>query len=180
MNNDVQLCGALAACWWKTTHTFHFSFGEMGITPLDFTMLTGIAIGQGATLPYDEVFQDYARLSDLFPHLDVEEGVTGTFHIRCSYIKSAIQNLLSMQPRVHHLEIARLFVLYMMGNLFFTNASSTLPCGYVAVVAEFSFDASPTVYDWGTPILAYLYRSLDLQCVVSPKVTSITGFWEIL
>ncbi|KAI3924322.1 hypothetical protein MKW98_032523, partial [Papaver atlanticum] len=39
--------------FWDTTNTFHFPFGEMGFTPLDWVMLTGLSIGVGADIPYD-------------------------------------------------------------------------------------------------------------------------------
>ena len=95
-------------------------------------------------------------------------------------MKQAVMDLVERQPADHHLEILRLFILYMMGNLFFTNSSNTLPCGYVAVVAGMSFDSTPITYDWGTPILAHLYRGLDQQCTIRTRWSSITGFWEVL
>lgn len=39
--------------WWDTAHTFHLPFGEMGFTPLDWMMLTGIPIGVGKRILYD-------------------------------------------------------------------------------------------------------------------------------
>lgn len=30
--------------WWDTTHTFHFHFGELTMTPLDFHMLSGLPV----------------------------------------------------------------------------------------------------------------------------------------
>ena len=41
---------AFAERWWATTNTFHFGFGEMTITPLDFYMLTGLRYG-GSEIP---------------------------------------------------------------------------------------------------------------------------------
>ena len=39
------LVTALGARWWNTIHTFHWSCGEMMMTPLDLYALTGIASG---------------------------------------------------------------------------------------------------------------------------------------
>ena len=36
---------AFAERWWATPNTFHFSFSEMTIMPLDFSMLTGLRYG---------------------------------------------------------------------------------------------------------------------------------------
>ncbi|KAF6141326.1 hypothetical protein GIB67_008503, partial [Kingdonia uniflora] len=41
-NVDNQVILAMIEHWWPTTHTFHLPCGELGITPRDFTMLTGI------------------------------------------------------------------------------------------------------------------------------------------
>jgi len=63
----------------------------------------------------------------------------------------------------------------MMEYAFFSDSSNKLPTRHVADFVELSFDA-PTRYDWGTPILSYLYHSLDHQCVVRSRCTSITKF----
>ena len=52
--HDASIGFVLAERWWDTTHTFHFPWGEAGITPLDFTMLTGMSVGAGDTVPFDE------------------------------------------------------------------------------------------------------------------------------
>lgn len=39
---SLILLSALAQHWWDTTNTFHFSFREMTMTPLDFYMLDGL------------------------------------------------------------------------------------------------------------------------------------------
>ncbi|KAF6155350.1 hypothetical protein GIB67_019876 [Kingdonia uniflora] len=45
-NEDNQVVLAMVERWWPNTHTFHLPCGELGITPRDFTMLTGIASKQ--------------------------------------------------------------------------------------------------------------------------------------
>lgn len=40
-NSDRQLTQAMVERWWPTTHTFHFNSFELGLTPLDFFMITG-------------------------------------------------------------------------------------------------------------------------------------------
>ncbi|KAF6164734.1 hypothetical protein GIB67_040986 [Kingdonia uniflora] len=53
-NSDNRLIQALER-WWLITHTFLFPCAEMGITPLDFTMLTSLPIGKNPTpLSYDD------------------------------------------------------------------------------------------------------------------------------
>ncbi|KAK9282681.1 hypothetical protein L1049_010901 [Liquidambar formosana] len=50
---DRQALFALTELWWDTTNTFHFSFGEMTMTPKDFTMITGLSL-KGKRLDYYE------------------------------------------------------------------------------------------------------------------------------
>ncbi|KAF6145255.1 hypothetical protein GIB67_041450 [Kingdonia uniflora] len=48
-NLDNRLIQALIERWWPTTHTFLFPFAEIGVTPLDFTMLTSLSIDRYPT-----------------------------------------------------------------------------------------------------------------------------------
>ncbi|KAI3861639.1 hypothetical protein MKW98_000591, partial [Papaver atlanticum] len=53
-----------------TTNTFHFPFGEMGFTPLDWVMLTGLSIGVGDDIMYEpkKYIFDYIR-EHIFPEI---------------------------------------------------------------------------------------------------------------
>lgn len=53
-SNDCQLVRALAERWWDMTNSFHFSFGEMTMTPLDFSAIMGLRVG-GDPIPFDVV-----------------------------------------------------------------------------------------------------------------------------
>ncbi|KAI8542747.1 hypothetical protein RHMOL_Rhmol08G0163500 [Rhododendron molle] len=44
-SNDHQVVRALSERWWDTTNSFHFSFSEMTMTPLDFSMIIGLRVG---------------------------------------------------------------------------------------------------------------------------------------
>lgn len=49
---DHYLLTALTKRWGDTTNLFHFGFGEMTITPLDFAAITGLREG-GDPIPFD-------------------------------------------------------------------------------------------------------------------------------
>ncbi|KAF6161845.1 hypothetical protein GIB67_001143 [Kingdonia uniflora] len=66
-NSDNRLIHALVERWWPSTHTFHFPCGELGFTPLDFVMLTGISFGRGRELPYDEGYSKLEEATNMFP-----------------------------------------------------------------------------------------------------------------
>ncbi|KAF6156659.1 hypothetical protein GIB67_017795 [Kingdonia uniflora] len=53
-NGDNQVILAMIERWWPTTHAFHLPCGELGITPRDFAVLTGIDIGTGEPMEFDE------------------------------------------------------------------------------------------------------------------------------
>ncbi|KAF6169181.1 hypothetical protein GIB67_013611 [Kingdonia uniflora] len=66
-NSDNRLIHALVERWWLSTHTFHFPYGELGFTPLNFVMLTGISFGRGRELPYDERYCKFVEAEKMFP-----------------------------------------------------------------------------------------------------------------
>ena len=63
VQRSTDVLKAFAERWWATTNTFHFSFGEMTITPLDFSMLTGLPCGGKAIPFYRNIHQDPASLT---------------------------------------------------------------------------------------------------------------------
>ncbi|KAF6171163.1 hypothetical protein GIB67_035120 [Kingdonia uniflora] len=48
-NSDNRLIQALTEHWWPTMHTFMFPCAEIGVTPLDFIMLTSFLISRYPT-----------------------------------------------------------------------------------------------------------------------------------
>ncbi|KAF9624295.1 hypothetical protein IFM89_009203 [Coptis chinensis] len=59
LKNDKALTYALVERWWDTTHSFHFPCGEATITPLDFSMLTGLSIGRGRLLQSNRSYETF-------------------------------------------------------------------------------------------------------------------------
>lgn len=66
---DRCLVEALTERWWPTTHTFHFPDFELGLTPLDFYMLTGIEVDRPDRLPvpFDSSFEEFESYSAYLP-----------------------------------------------------------------------------------------------------------------
>ncbi|KAF6134561.1 hypothetical protein GIB67_022301 [Kingdonia uniflora] len=61
------------------------------------------------------------------------------------------------------------FIAYMMGNLFFSNGAISLRAGYLAALTDYDI-LGASGFDWGTPIMAALYRGLD--------EVSVSEAWE--
>ncbi|KAF6165791.1 hypothetical protein GIB67_012688 [Kingdonia uniflora] len=58
-NSDNRLIQALTKRWWPTMHKFLFSYTEIKVTPLDFTMLTSLSINRYPTqVSYDDAWKD--------------------------------------------------------------------------------------------------------------------------
>lgn len=62
VKNDHAVLTALAERWQDTSNTFHFSTGEMTVTPLDFTTIIGLRVG-GEPISFDlGIHKDEASL----------------------------------------------------------------------------------------------------------------------
>ncbi|KAF6134162.1 hypothetical protein GIB67_013559 [Kingdonia uniflora] len=76
--------------------------------------------------------------------------------------------------REDDITIARTFILFMMGHLWFQMANDTVPLEYLVAVNDLD---STVQYDWGYAILASLYHSLDTAVTTGG---AITGFVQLL
>ncbi|KAF6167114.1 hypothetical protein GIB67_041369, partial [Kingdonia uniflora] len=153
-NSDNRLTQALTKRWWPTTHTFLFPCAEIGVTPLDFTMLTSLSIGRYLTqVPYDDAWSILSNARQLLPNID-------SSHIKCGNVSIAhLKTYLTVEiHREDDITIARAFILFMMGYLWFQTAKDTVLLGYFTAVNDLD---SAAQYDWGSAILASLYHGLD-------------------
>ncbi|KAF6159489.1 hypothetical protein GIB67_032260 [Kingdonia uniflora] len=181
-NSDNRLIHALVEWWWPSTHTFHFPYGELGFAPLDFVMLTGISFGRGRELPYGERYSKFEEAEKMFPGITNSDMRYG--NIILSYLKKWQEplnsNLYNYDSKMD-IMYARAFITYMMGNLFFSNCTTSFWAGYLAALADYDIHGM-SGFDWGTPIMAALYRGLDEVSVLRPKKVkkSINIFYAML
>ncbi|KAF6147454.1 hypothetical protein GIB67_022114 [Kingdonia uniflora] len=83
-NGDNQVVLAMVERWWPSTHTFHLLCGELGITPRDFTVLTGIGIGIGEPIIFEDFYTEYGKALNIFPAMefkDYEKGCVSFAHL---------------------------------------------------------------------------------------------------
>ncbi|KAF6173928.1 hypothetical protein GIB67_039879 [Kingdonia uniflora] len=120
-NNQVIL--AMIERWWPTTHTFCLPCGELGITPRDFTVLTGIGIRTGEPMEFDESSTDYGNpirvFSDMMP-TDYEKGCISFAHLR-AYLDHTRVNI---RDPANANNIFRAFMLLYFGGILFGNSKS--------------------------------------------------------
>ncbi|KAF6156949.1 hypothetical protein GIB67_039710 [Kingdonia uniflora] len=101
-----------------------------------------------------------------FPRSHIKSGNTSIAHLR-TYLTVAAD-------REDDITIARAFILFMMGHLWFQTANDTVLLGYLAAVSDLD---SAAQYDWGSAILASLYYGLDTAVTTGD---AITGFVQLL
>ncbi|KAF6138186.1 hypothetical protein GIB67_011026 [Kingdonia uniflora] len=169
-NSDNRLIQALTERWWPATHTFLFPCTEIGVTPLNFIMLASLSIGRYPTqVPYDDTWSILSNARQLLPNIDynhVKSGSVNITHLR-TYLTVVAE-------REDNITIARAFMLFIMGHLWFQTANDTVPLGYLAAVNDLD---SAVQHDWGSAILASLYHGLDTAVTIGG---AITGFVQLL
>ncbi|KAF6173956.1 hypothetical protein GIB67_039907, partial [Kingdonia uniflora] len=129
LNNDSRLVHALVERWWPSTQTFHFPCGELSFTQLDYVMQTAHPCGIKINLPYDDKYSNVDEASKLLSQ--ITNNYIKYRNITLVFLKMYMRNLDSRETNYTYnlqLEIvyARGLAAYMMGNLFFTNNSTSL------------------------------------------------------
>ncbi|KAF6175424.1 hypothetical protein GIB67_036515 [Kingdonia uniflora] len=143
---------------------------EIGVTPLNFTMLTSLSIGRYSTqVTYDNTWFILSNARQLLPSIDSSHIKSGNVSI------SNLRMYLTITAdREDNITIARAFILFMMGHLWFQTANDTVPLGYLVAVDDLD---SAAQYDWGSAILDSLHHGLDTAVTTGG---AITGFVQLL
>ncbi|KDP20646.1 hypothetical protein JCGZ_03753 [Jatropha curcas] len=157
-NSHKELLGALAERWWDTTNTFHFSWGEMTMTPVDFSVITGIPfdlpriVGPGSAIPALSVSRRWLYLQ--------APGI---------YARHRRGELTATQ-------VARFTLLLMFASTFWSNRKERFN---PSILKSLENLAHLTEYDWAGAILSRMY---DDMCGLSRSHCKLSGtyyFWEI-
>lgn len=172
VQRSTDVLRAFAERWWATTNTFHFSFGEMTITPLDFSMLTGLPCG-GTAIPF---------------HRDIHRDPV--FLTRCLGARFAESAMFSEQISVSALReffrdyacetaddvdiLARAFLLFLLGSSLLSSVDSTIHLGFLRALEDLDVTSR---YDWGGAGLATLYGYIG--GIAHGLITRSGGFYHI-
>ncbi|KAF6172074.1 hypothetical protein GIB67_029492 [Kingdonia uniflora] len=133
-------------------------------------MLTSLSIGRYPTqVLYDDAWSALYNTRQLLPNINF------------SHIKSRNVSILYLRTYLtiaadqeDDITITRVFIIFMMGHLWFQTANDTIPLGYLAVEGNLNEIAQ---YDWGSTIVASLDHGLD---TVVTTGGAITGFSQLL
>ncbi|KAF6171580.1 hypothetical protein GIB67_018104 [Kingdonia uniflora] len=178
-NFDNRLIHALVERWWLSTHTFHFLCRKLGFTLLDFVMPTGLFFMMGLELPYDDKYSMFEEAQTIFSEITTND--IRYSNITLAYLrtwKEALNPELNNYNQDMDIVYVRAFIAYMMGNIFFSNASTSLSGGYLAALAYHHIIGTSKI-DWGILIMAALYRGLDEVSVLKSGKgkKSVTSFY---
>ncbi|KAF6141453.1 hypothetical protein GIB67_021269, partial [Kingdonia uniflora] len=104
-------------------------------------------------VPYDDTWSILSNTRQFLPNIDFN-------HIKSENVSiSHLRTYLTIAAdREDDITIVRVFILFMMGYLWFQTANDIVPLRYLSVVANLN---SAAQYDWGSVILASLYYGLD-------------------
>ncbi|KAF6140939.1 hypothetical protein GIB67_030150 [Kingdonia uniflora] len=122
-----------------------------------------------STVPYGDTWSISSNVRQLLPNIDfshIKSGNVSIIHLR--------MYLTVVADREDDITIARTFILFMMGHLWFQTANDTVPLGYLVAVADLD---STSQYDRGSTIIASRYHCLDTAIMTGG---AITGFVQIL
>ncbi|KAI8568324.1 hypothetical protein RHMOL_Rhmol02G0189600 [Rhododendron molle] len=165
----MQLMTALTERWWDTTNTFHFRFGEMTVTPLDFAAITGLRVG-GEPIPYD-------------PSIDLDDMALEWFLGRVPRHSGGVAEYGQFKKYWDHepasdvevAQIARAYLLYLFGPSLFPNRRSRVHLSYLAGLVDLRQAGR---YDWGGAALCTLYCFLGAS---SRGVGDTVGsYWRVV
>ena len=162
---------ALLERWNDVTKSFHFSFGEMTITPSDFTALSGLGF-EGQHPPMDTRYRAVCPFlcEELLGLEDVDDGQdiyydqvrirwTDTIRERTEAWKR--QDVADDAPVFSQLEmdqIARSFVFYLICTTLLLNSRNR---GDPAVLVALADLRAIRDQDWASVALAHLYHGFD-------------------
>ena len=142
---------ALAERWWATTNTFHFSFGEMTITPLDFSMLTGLPCGGTAILFYRDVHRDSIFFTRCLG-AQFAESARLSEYISVPALREFFRDFICETAEDTYI-LARAFLLFLLGSSLLSGIDNTIHLGFLRALED--LDATSR-YDWGGAGLATL------------------------
>ncbi|KAF6173977.1 hypothetical protein GIB67_039928, partial [Kingdonia uniflora] len=157
-NGDNQVVLAMVERWWPSTRTFHLPYGELGITPKDFTVFTGIGIGIGEPIIFEDFYAEYVKALTIFPAMefkDYEKGCVSFAHLETYLDHTRVDFNNKGNTKV----IFRAFMLLYFGGVLFGNSKSWARLELIGPLAI--LENKTYTIDFGSAILGHLYYCLD-------------------
>ncbi|KAK1397328.1 hypothetical protein POM88_007191 [Heracleum sosnowskyi] len=163
---------ALMERWFSETNTLHLPCCELGPTPLDWTMITGLRFGgQPIELPTK---YDKGKVQKLLG-LGTKDIFSGN-RICLSKIKPEEAEVMAVPPTREAMEsIFRRLFLYVIGSCLFGNSRSVIHHELVQFLEDIDAVGS---YDWGA--VTYAAFLVGMRSKVTKRIGAFTAFWQFL
>ncbi|KAF6157833.1 hypothetical protein GIB67_003733 [Kingdonia uniflora] len=174
-NEDNQVVLAMVKHWWPTTHTIHLPCRELGITPKDFTVLTGIGIGTGDLMIFEDFYTEHGNALTIFPNMeskDYEKGCASFAHLE-SYLDHTRVNI---NDKAYAKTIFRVFMLLYFRGVLFGNSKSWARLELIGPIAI--IENKTYTIDFDSAILRHLYYCLDQTS--KQEVKYIDGLFQLI
>ncbi|KAF6160379.1 hypothetical protein GIB67_019148 [Kingdonia uniflora] len=174
-NGDNEVVLAMVERWWPNTHTFHLPCGELGITPRDFTVLTGIGIGIGEPITFEDFYTEYGKALTIFSVMefkDYEKGCVSFAHLE-TYLD---HTRVDFNDKGNTKVIFRAFILLYFEGVLFGNSKSWARLELIGPLAILK-NKTYTI-DFGSAILGHLYYCLDQAS--KQEVKYIGGLFQLI
>jgi hypothetical protein len=150
------------------TGTFHLSSCEMGVLPLDWSVILGIRFG--GRVPPSECVSDCEAMAIL--GLDDPEACRGTFNVvlRVRYLRELLEREIEEPPTELRY---RQWTAYFIFSCFMGDDQATIP---TPIVSMFQDIDALREYDWGA--LTYSFYIRGLRRFSRRETISFLGFWK--
>ncbi|KAH7858050.1 hypothetical protein Vadar_019523 [Vaccinium darrowii] len=157
---NAVLVSAFVERWHPETNTFHFKFGEMGMTLDDTEQLLGLSVIGKAVHTEEEYRDPVTLLKDCLgvSETDARKALNGGKSVALSWLKKNFTTV-SKTDSVQRVDYcARAYLLFVLGcTLFIDKSGGKVDVSLLSLLSN--LDEVDT-YGWGTGCLAYLYRQL--------------------
>ena len=158
-----------------TTHTFHTRVGELTISPMSFSAITGIAFG-GTPVPFDVSYCHlYEGVRGQYVH-DLLRFLPSWKNQKNVVLSSLVESFRHLPTTTPHqiAQKARCFLLILLGTTLFCETGHEVSIALLGPLRDLDRVAT---FDWGSMALAYLYYRLD---TVYKGAVTMCGLWHIL
>ncbi|WCJ42032.1 hypothetical protein M5689_022860 [Euphorbia peplus] len=180
VRTDRAALAPLVERWMDSTHSFHFLHGEMTITPLDFSAITGLPF-QGEHISFDSKLVCPALAKD---SIDLLLGFSPSYSgkLQTRALEGYWIGRIATGTLLTSLEIeqcARCYIWFLLSCTLFPSSSSNCYWQILPVLTD--LDKLPRL-NWGAAGLAHLYHGLDSCCrgTLGKGQVKLKGFGLVL
>ncbi|KAG8501443.1 hypothetical protein CXB51_003757 [Gossypium anomalum] len=163
-----DLISALVKRWRLETHTFHLPCGECTITLEDVAVQLGLPIDGNAVTGISSISRPATLCYELLGRSPSE----GKFaSLRLSWLKDNFEYLPSTANEREVMQAVRAYIMHLIGGVLMTESNgSTVHLMYLPLLSNLHNTRS---YNWGSALLAMLYR--ELCRTTDPSAMDIGG-----